>query len=102
LRLDVRGQGIDVTTICPGWTRTPQTAHRYAARALMEVEDVAREILLAIDRRVRFYAFPRLLVWQIRLLKLLPAWAQERVLLRRIRHLRKNMDCTQPTGNDLA
>jgi short-subunit dehydrogenase len=96
LRLDVRGWGIDVTTICPGWTHTPQTSHRYEVRDLMKVDDVAREILRAIDRRARFYAFPRRLVWQIRLLKLLPARVQDYLLLGRIRHLRKTKDCIAP------
>jgi short-subunit dehydrogenase len=97
LRLDLRDQGIRVTTICPGWTRTAQT-EGYDDKDLMEVEETAQEIIKAIDRRARFYAFPRRMVWQLRLLNLLPGWAQDFLVLRRVRQLKKGKECLKTPG----
>jgi short-subunit dehydrogenase len=90
LRLDVRDQGIQVTTICPGWTRTAQTKGQFKDADLMKVEDAAREILKAIDRRARLHLFPWWVVWQLRLMNLCPAWLQDRLVLWRIRKVRKD------------
>jgi short-subunit dehydrogenase len=93
LRLDLRNKGIAVTTICPGWTRTALTVGKYADEYLMEVDVAADEILDAIERRARFHAFPRGLVWRLRLMNLLPARLQDFLLVRRIRQLKKGKEC---------
>jgi NAD(P)-dependent dehydrogenase (short-subunit alcohol dehydrogenase family) len=73
LRVELRGTGISVTTVCPGWVRTPMTAPlRLPHRELMDVESAAEVILEAIRRRAPFIAFPPRLVWQLRLLRYLP------------------------------
>ncbi len=95
LRLDVKDQGIHVTTICPGWTRTAQTAGQFDDADLMSVEVAANEILKAIDRRARFHAFPWWMVWQLKLMRWLPVRLQDRLLLRRIRQLKKGKECLQ-------
>lgn len=94
LRLDLRDEGIVVTTLCPGWTKTPQTEGQYEEADLMRVDEAAQEILKAIDRRARFHAFPRSMVWQLRLMGLLPTWLQDRLLLRRLRQLKKGKECS--------
>jgi NAD(P)-dependent dehydrogenase (short-subunit alcohol dehydrogenase family) len=86
LGLDVRRFGIQVTTVCPGHTRTPQATHMYREECLRPVETAAREILRAIDRRKLFHAFPWHNVRQLRLMRVLPerlqGWLLERALAR--------------------
>jgi short-subunit dehydrogenase len=74
LRVEVRPYGIAVTTICPGWVRTPMTAViKTRLEGILEVDEAARRILAALRRRVPFFAFPRPIAWRLRLLRLLPA-----------------------------
>jgi short-subunit dehydrogenase len=85
LRLEVGPRGIDVTTICPGWIRTPLTTNiKVAQPYLMEVEDAARRIVEAIRRRRAFYAFPPPARRRVRLLHWLPCplsdWMLRRLL----------------------
>ena len=62
LRLDLQPQGIDVTIIHPGFIKTPLTAGRQAKLPfLLEVDDAARKIIGAIEKRKKSYAFP----WQL-------------------------------------
>jgi NAD(P)-dependent dehydrogenase (short-subunit alcohol dehydrogenase family) len=82
LWLDVKRQGICVTTVCPGYTRTPQSEGSFRDQCLMPVGRAAGEILWAIARRKRFHAFPRLMVLRLRLIALLPAWLQDWLLIR--------------------
>ena len=89
LRLEVAKYGINVTTVCPGWTRTPQTEGRYRLDDLMPVEASAAHILWAIRKRKRFYAYPWPIVWQLRLMKLLPRRWQDWILCRRMAELRR-------------
>jgi short-subunit dehydrogenase len=73
LRVDLRGSGIDVTTIHPGFIRTPLTAGRKGRLLfLMELEDATRLIIRAIERRKRTYAFPWQLASIVRLIKWMP------------------------------
>jgi NAD(P)-dependent dehydrogenase (short-subunit alcohol dehydrogenase family) len=73
LRVELRSFGIDVTTVCPGWIRTPMTADlRLSRRDVMDLETAAEVIVRAIRRRRPFIAFPPRLVWQLRLLRYLP------------------------------
>jgi NAD(P)-dependent dehydrogenase (short-subunit alcohol dehydrogenase family) len=77
LRVELKPQGIAVTTICPAWIRTQMTAN-IAQRLpkLVEVEDAARLMIDAIRRRRPFYAFPADAVWRMRVLRWLPlGWA---------------------------
>lgn len=77
LRVEVRGQGIATTIICPGWIRTPMTA-QFSAKMpdILETDQAADHILWAIRKRKRYYAFPPSIVRQLRLLGWLPtSWA---------------------------
>jgi len=88
LRLDVKSHGICVTTICPGYIRTPQAVGMYKDDQLMAVEDATREILKAIDKKKRFHAFPRGVAAQLNLMRLLPQWLQDRLLVNAINKAR--------------
>ncbi|HEY0079914.1 MAG TPA: SDR family NAD(P)-dependent oxidoreductase [Pyrinomonadaceae bacterium] len=73
LRVDLRGTGVDVTIIHPGFIKTPLTAGRKGKLLfLMELEDATRLIIRAIERRRRTYAFPWQLASLVRLLKFMP------------------------------
>lgn len=73
LRVELRGSGVDVLTIAPGYIATPLTSKNpYRMPFLMSADDAARRIAGAIARRKRFYVLP----WQMaiagRLLRVLP------------------------------
>lgn len=73
LRVDLRKSGLVVTTIHPGFIRTPLTAGRKTKLPfLMEVEPAARLIVRAIERQARAYAFPWQLASVVRLMKHVP------------------------------
>lgn len=83
LRVELRGQGIAVTTICPGWVRTPMTEQvRIPKPGLMEPTEAARLILEAVRRRRTFFAFPNRLAWRIALLRWLPPGISDWLLWR--------------------
>jgi short-subunit dehydrogenase len=77
LRAEVRSRGIAVTTICPGWIRTPMTAQiKTPMPGLMEVHDAAARIINGLRRRTPFIAFPRAAAWRLRFLRCLPiSWS---------------------------
>ncbi len=65
---------ISLTTICPGFIRTPMTEHHsFPMPFLMDADEAARKMVAAIDARKALYIFP----WQWRLIipvmKLIPS-----------------------------
>lgn len=74
LRYEVKSLGIDTTTICPGWIRTPMTEQFVGKLPLLEPEHAVGRIMKAIRRRQRFFAFPRSTVWKLWLLRWSPAF----------------------------
>lgn len=86
LRVEVEGQGVWTTTICPGWVRTPMTANLDAPmQYLMNVDYAAEQILWAIRKKKAFYAFPRRLVWRLKILTWLPRSLQDRMIRNMLR-----------------
>lgn len=80
LRVDLAGSGVDVTVIHPGFIRTPMTAGRKKKLPfLLEVDDAARRIRRAIERRPRTYAFPWQLATIVRLLRHAPGALYDRI-----------------------
>jgi short-subunit dehydrogenase len=80
LRIQLRGTGVAVTTICPGFIRTPMTAkHKFNMPQLMEARQAARLMLRAIAQKKGVYNFPVLLSLLLRCTQWLPdavvAWA---------------------------
>jgi len=84
LRADLTRHGIAVTTVHPGYVRTPMTAGRSRMTPLiMDVEPAVRIILQGVaDRRSRV-DFPRRMAGFLGLVRLLPDWTFDR-LARRI------------------
>jgi short-subunit dehydrogenase len=73
LRVELRGSGVEVITLCPGYVATPMTEENpYPMPFLLSTDEAARLMVRAIRRGRRFYVFP----WQMalvgRLLRALP------------------------------
>lgn len=80
LRVELRGSGIAVVTICPGYIATPMTAgNPYRMPFLMQPDVAAHKIARAIAARKRFYVVP----WQMaiagRALRMLPRPLYDRI-----------------------
>jgi short-subunit dehydrogenase len=73
LRIDLKGRGIEVVTVNPGFVRTPLTERNtFPMPFLLEAEDAAATIvkgLLAGDEEIHF---PRRLSWPAKLFTALP------------------------------
>jgi len=75
LRPPLRRRGVTVTTVCPGFVRTPlmENAPLQPPMEMLPPEEAARYILRAIRRRKRFYCFPLGISLGVKYLKWLPA-----------------------------
>ena len=81
LRIDLRGSGVDVTLIEPGFVRTRPHKKRKRTRPFaMDLETATERIHRAIEARKPVYAFPRSLVAVVRLGRALPAPVYDRLL----------------------
>jgi short-subunit dehydrogenase len=90
LRVDLRGSGIAVVTICPGYIATPMTANnRFPMPFIIPAEAAAARMVNAIERRVRFTVIP----WQMgvmgALLKVMPRPLYDRLFARVPRKARR-------------
>jgi short-subunit dehydrogenase len=76
LRPSLLRRGITVTTVLPGFVRTPLMAGALVQQPIpmMEPEAAARHILRAICRKSRVYAFPWSTTVVLGVLRCLPAW----------------------------
>jgi short-subunit dehydrogenase len=72
VRIDLRGTGIDVTIIHPGFIKTPLTAGRKRMPYLVELDDAVRKMVQAIEKKKKSYAFPWQLASLVRACMLLP------------------------------
>jgi short-subunit dehydrogenase len=87
LRIQLRGRGIAVTTICPGFVRTPMTAiNDFHMPWLMDADEAARRIVQALRRRRKVYNFP----WQTSLLMKLTRWVPDWLMARVMRKYNTN------------
>jgi len=79
LRIQLRGRGIAVTTICPGFIKTPMTdVNNFKMPFLMTAEKAARKIVRALRRRRKVYNFP----WQMALLMKVTRWLPDWIMAR--------------------
>jgi short-subunit dehydrogenase len=73
LRIELRGSGVNVTTLCPGYIATPMTARNpYRMPFMLSAEQAAQKMILAIDAGRDFVVLP----WQMaligRIMRVLP------------------------------
>lgn len=79
LRMDLRGTGVSVTDVRPGFIRTPMTEpNRFHMPFLLEVDDAAERILRGIRKKRPVIAFPRPLSTVAALAPFMPRWLWER------------------------
>ncbi len=79
LRVQLRSKGIAVTTICPGFVKTPMTeVNEFKMPWLLTAEEAARRILRALKQRRKVYNFP----WQMALFMKCSRWAPDWLLER--------------------
>jgi short-subunit dehydrogenase len=72
LRIDLKGTGVDVTIIHPGFVKTQMIRSIARTPYLMEVDQAVCKIVRAIEKRKKGYAFPWQLATVARACKLLP------------------------------
>jgi NAD(P)-dependent dehydrogenase (short-subunit alcohol dehydrogenase family) len=90
LRVELKPHGIVITTVCPGWVRTPMTADVAIPKdEMMSVTYAATQIIRAIRQQRRFYAFPLHTVWQLKLLTWLPFGLGDRLAAAQMRKIAK-------------
>ena len=80
LRVELRGSGVSVVCVCPGYVDTPMTrVNRYRMPFLLPADESARRIARAIAARRRVAVIP----WQMAavsvLLRLMPGWLYDRL-----------------------
>ncbi len=79
LRVELRGSGVNVLTICPGYIATAMTARNPYRMPFMLSADAAADRIAAIVARRRAYA---VIPWQMaivaRILRVLPNWLYDR------------------------
>ena len=90
LRVELRGSGVRVTTICPGYIATPMTRRNpYRMPFIIGPEDAARRFARAIESGTSYAVIP----WQMaivgRILGVMPNWLFDRLAARAGRKPRK-------------
>ena len=91
LRVELRGSGVSVTTLCPGYIATPMTARNpYRMPFMMVAEQAAKKMILAIDSKQDFAVMP----WQMaivgRIMRNLPNRLYDTLAAKSGRKPRKN------------
>lgn len=75
LRVEMAKDNIGVTTIAPGYIRTPMTdVNEYPMPFLMDVDIAASQFVDAITGKKKFVIIPWQMAWVARLMRLLPPW----------------------------
>ena len=83
LRVELRGSGVSVVTICPGYIRTPMTAvNKFKMPFLIDVDEAVVRFARAIDARTSFTVVPWTMGIAGRLLRILPNWLYDRIFSR--------------------
>jgi len=83
LRIDLRNSGVDVTIIHPGFIKTPLTTGRKAKMPyMMELDTAVKQMVRAIAKRKKSYAFPWQLASIVRLGLVMPIFMYDRIASR--------------------
>lgn len=91
-RLDLRGTGVEVITVCPGWVKSEITERNDPKEMfiLLDVEDGAQRILRGIDKHRRLIHFPWQMTWLVRyLVAPMPMWLYDPLIARFVKRNKK-------------
>lgn len=81
LRIELRRHNVRVTTICPGFVKTPLTErNRFPMPFLLELDDAAHRMYRAIHRELTEFSFPLPLALTVRVGRFMPNWVYDRML----------------------
>jgi short-subunit dehydrogenase len=81
LRIQLRGKGVAVTTICPGFVHTPMTSvNEFHMPFAMSADEAARRIVGGLRRRVKVFNFPWQTTLMMKLTRWLPDWVMARAM----------------------
>ena len=83
LRIELRGSGVSVVCVCPGYIDTPMTrVNRFRMPFLLSADDAARRIARAIAARRRLAVIPWQMAVVSRLLRMIPGSLYDRLFER--------------------
>ena len=91
LRVELRGSGVSVTTVCPGYVATPMTEDNpYPMPFLMSADEAAERIGALIRRGSAYAVIPWQMALVARALHVMPNWLYDRVFASAPRKPRRN------------
>lgn len=91
LRLELRGSGITVTTVCPGYVATPMTNDNpYPMPFRMDSNRAAEKIAALIHRGAAYAVIPWQMALVARVLHIMPNWLYDRIFAGAPRKPRRN------------
>jgi NAD(P)-dependent dehydrogenase (short-subunit alcohol dehydrogenase family) len=97
-RVELAPLGIAVTTICPGFIRTPMTTRPGNSPppsvCMLEVDVAVATMLRAVRARRASLSFPTGLTWRMRLLRYLPRPLADWLTARNLRRLQRSEQAT--------
>ncbi len=83
LRIELMPIGIKVTTVCPGFVKTPMTQkNKFKMPFLLEAPEAVRIILKGISQGQTMVHFPKPLYWTILFIRLIPKPLLRQILVR--------------------
>ncbi len=81
LRIQLRDRGVAVTTVCPGFVKTPMTEiNDFKMPFLIDADEAARRIVWALRRRRKVYSFPWQTALMMKATQWMPDWMVARVM----------------------
>jgi short-subunit dehydrogenase len=87
LRIQLRGRGVAVTNVCPGFIKTAMTEKNdFWMPGLLEADEAARRIAAALARKKKVYNFP----WQMNLFMWLVGKLPDRMIARSMQKYNDN------------
>lgn len=91
-RIDLRGTGVDVVTVCPGFVKSEMTGRNDPKNMmfLLETDDGVRRIIRGIEARKRVVHFPwQLSYFMIYVVHNMPDWIYDRLISRFTKRVKK-------------
>lgn len=93
LRVELSLDGINVTTIAPGYIKTPMTdINHYGMPFLMAPDVAAKKFAVAIAKKKRFIVIPWQMSWLAKVMRLAPPWLWDIMMKHAPRKAHANWD----------